>query len=122
MDPVLEIKSKLSIEDLVAPYVQLKRSGKYLKACCPFHSEKTPSFYVSPERQLAYCFSCHKGGDLFQFIQDIEGVDFRGALVLLADKAHVDLPKYSEKQLRSQRTLRIDLRRFMPTRVNLFKS
>ncbi|MEK9159157.1 MAG: DNA primase [Patescibacteria group bacterium] len=98
MDPVLEIKAKLSIEDLVAPYVQLKRSGKYLKACCPFHSEKTPSFYVSPERQLAYCFSCHKGGDLFQFIQDIEGVDFRGALELLADKAHVELPKYSEKQ------------------------
>ncbi len=98
MDPVLEIKSKLSIEDLVAPYVQLKRSGKYLKACCPFHSEKTPSFYVSPEKQIAYCFSCHKGGDLFQFIQDIEGVDFRGALELLADKAHVELPKYSEKQ------------------------
>ncbi len=98
MDPVLEIKSKLSIEDLVAPYVQLKRSGKYLKACCPFHSEKTPSFYVSPERQLAYCFSCHKGGDLFQFIQDIEGLDFRGALELLADKAHVELPKFSDKK------------------------
>ncbi|MFA6024514.1 MAG: DNA primase [Candidatus Gracilibacteria bacterium] len=98
MDPVQEIKSKLSIEDIVAPFVQLKRSGKYLKACCPFHSEKTPSFYVSPERQLAYCFSCHKGGDMFQFIQDIESLDFRGALELLADKAHVDLPKFSGKQ------------------------
>jgi len=92
-DPIAEIKAKLSVEDVVAPYVQLKRSGKYLKACCPFHAEKTPSFYVSPERQLAYCFSCHKGGDLFQFIQDIEGVDFRGALEILAEKAHVDLPK-----------------------------
>ncbi len=98
MDPVLEIKSKLSIEDIVAPYVPLKRSGKYLKACCPFHAEKTPSFYVSAERQLAYCFSCHKGGDLFQFIQDIEGLDFRGALELLADKAHVELPKFSDKK------------------------
>ncbi|MFA4814949.1 MAG: DNA primase [Candidatus Gracilibacteria bacterium] len=106
MDSVLEIKSKLSIEDLVAPYVQLKRSGKYLKACCPFHSEKTPSFYVSPERQLAYCFSCHKGGDLFQFIQDIEGLDFRGALELLAEKAHVDLPKYSEKQAKVSKDLK----------------
>lgn len=94
-DPIQEIKSKLSIEDIVAPYVPLKKSGKYLKACCPFHQEKTPSFYVSPERQLAYCFSCHKGGDLFQFIQDIEGLDFRGALELLADKAHVELPKFS---------------------------
>lgn len=92
-DPIAEIKSKLSIEDVVAPYVQTKRSGKYLKACCPFHAEKTPSFYVSPERQLAYCFSCHKGGDMFQFIQDIEGVEFRGALEILAEKAHVDLPK-----------------------------
>lgn len=92
-DPIQEIKAKLSIEDVVAPYVQLKKSGKYLKACCPFHAEKTPSFYVSVERQLAYCFSCHKGGDLFQFIQDIEGVEFRGALEILAEKAHVDLPK-----------------------------
>ncbi|QQR55229.1 DNA primase [Candidatus Peregrinibacteria bacterium] len=95
LDPVQEIKSKLSVEDVVAPYVQLKRSGKYLKACCPFHQEKTPSFYVSPEKQLAYCFSCQKGGDIFQFIQDIEGVDFRGALEILAEKAHVDLPKFS---------------------------
>jgi DNA primase len=92
-DPIQEIKAKLSVEDVVAPYVQLKKSGKYLKACCPFHAEKTPSFYVSVERQLAYCFSCHKGGDMFQFIQDIEGVEFRGALEILAEKAHVDLPK-----------------------------
>lgn len=106
MDPVLEIKSKLSIEDLVVPYVQLKRSGKYLKANCPFHSEKTPSFYVSPERQLAYCFSCHKGGDMFQFIQDIEGLDFRGALELLAEKARVDLPKYSEKDVKISKDLK----------------
>lgn len=97
-DPVQEIKAKLSIEDVVAPYVPLKRSGKHLKACCPFHQEKTPSFYVSPERQLAYCFSCHKGGDLFQFIQDIEGLDFRGALEFLAEKAHVDLPKWDASQ------------------------
>lgn len=98
VDPVQEIKAKLSIEDVVAPYVPLKRSGKHLKACCPFHQEKTPSFYVSPERQLAYCFSCHKGGDLFQFIQDIEGLDFRGALEFLAEKAHVDLPKWNSSQ------------------------
>jgi DNA primase len=99
-DPVAEIKNKLSIEDLVAPYVQLKQAGKYLKAPCPFHQEKTPSFFVSPERQLAYCFSCQKGGDMFQFIQDIEGLDFRGALELLADKASVELPKFSGQKAR----------------------
>ncbi|MFA5855484.1 MAG: DNA primase [Candidatus Gracilibacteria bacterium] len=93
-DAVSEIKAKLSIEDIVAPYVQLKRSGKYLKACCPFHNEKTPSFYVSPERQIAYCFACQKGGDMFQFIQEIEGVDFKGALEILADKAHVELEEF----------------------------
>ena len=94
-DPVQEIKGKLDIVDVVRPYIELKQAGKYLKACCPFHKEKTPSFFVSPERQLAYCFSCQKGGDMFQFIQDIEGVDFRGALETLAEKASVELPKYS---------------------------
>lgn len=95
-DPVQEIKAKLDIQDVVAPYVQLKKAGRYLKACCPFHQEKTPSFFVSPERQLAYCFSCQKGGDMFQFIQEIEGLDFRGALELLAEKANIELPKFSE--------------------------
>ena len=93
MDSIAEIKSKLSIEDVVAPYVQLKKRGKYLKACCPFHQEKTPSFVVSLDRQMAYCFGCQKGGDMFQFIQDIEGLDFKGALEFLAEKAGVSLPK-----------------------------
>ncbi len=93
-DAVAEIKSKLSIEDVVASYVPLKKAGKYFKACCPFHSEKTPSFHVNPERQIAYCFGCNKGGDLFQFVQEIEGLDFKGALDLLADRANVELPKF----------------------------
>lgn len=93
-DAVADIKSRLSIEDVVAPYVQLKRTGRSLKGLCPFHAEKTPSFNVSPERQLAYCFGCHKGGDMFAFIEEIEGVDFKGALELLADKASVDLSQY----------------------------
>lgn len=97
LDPISEIRSRLSIEDVVAPYVQLKKAGRSFKACCPFHQEKTPSFVVSPDKGLAYCFGCHKGGDIFKFIQEIEGVDFRGALELLAEKANVEL-----KQFRTQ--------------------
>jgi DNA primase len=68
-DPVAEIKNRLSIEDVVAPNVQIRKSAKYFKACCPFHNEKTPSFIISPDRQMAYCFGFHKGGYLFHFIQ-----------------------------------------------------
>lgn len=98
LDPVAEIKNRLSIEDVVAPYVQMKKSGKYFKACCPFHNEKTPSFIISPDRQMAYCFGCHKGGDIFQFIQEIEGLDFRGSLELLAEKSNVELPAFNPEQ------------------------
>ncbi|MBT7483819.1 DNA primase [Candidatus Peregrinibacteria bacterium] len=93
-DIVVDIKNRLSIEDVVAPYVQLKRAGRSLKACCPFHQEKTPSFVVSPERQLAYCFGCNKGGDMFTFIQEIEGLDFKGSIEFLADKAGLDMAQY----------------------------
>ncbi|MFA5843183.1 MAG: DNA primase [Candidatus Gracilibacteria bacterium] len=95
-DIVLDIKSRLNIEDVVSRYVPLKRTGRSLKACCPFHAEKTPSFVVSPERQLAYCFGCHKGGDMFAFIQEIEGLDFKGAIDLLADIAGIDKAMYQE--------------------------
>lgn len=93
MDAISQIKSRLSIEDLVAQYIPLKKAGRNFKALCPFHKERTPSFVVSPERQLAYCFGCHKGGDQFKFVCEIEGVDFRGALTLLAEKTGVELPK-----------------------------
>lgn len=90
-----DIKNRLSIEDVVARYVPLKRAGRSFKALCPFHSEKTPSFVVSPERQLAYCFGCHKGGDHFSFVQEIEHVEFKEALKLLAEQAGLDLSQYS---------------------------
>lgn len=97
MEIVNEIKSRLSIEDLVAAYVPLKKSGRNFKGLCPFHSERTPSFHVSVEKQLAYCFGCHKGGDHFKFIEEIEGLDFKGALAFLADKAGVELPKQTSR-------------------------
>lgn len=71
----------------------MKKVGRNFKALCPFHKERTPSFYISPERQLAYCFGCKKGGDHFKFIEEIEGLDFRGALKFLAEKTGVQLPQ-----------------------------
>lgn len=91
MDNITEIKSRLSIEDLVAQYVPLKKAGRSFKALCPFHKEKTPSFIVSPEKQIAYCFGCNRGGDIFKFVQEMEGVDFGGAIKLLAEKTGVKL-------------------------------
>ena len=94
------IKARLNIEDVVASYATLKKVGRSYKALCPFHSEKTPSFIVSPEKQIAYCFGCNKGGDIFKFIQEVEGVDFPEAVKILADKAgiKVDGKKFDKKQ------------------------
>lgn len=91
---VEEIKDRMAIEDLVGQYVQLKKVGRSLKGLCPFHNEKTPSFIVSPEKQIAYCFGCNKGGDVFSFIQDIEGVDFVDAMKILAERTGVSLDGY----------------------------
>jgi len=93
MDNIAEIKSKLSIEEVVSEYVSLKKAGRNFKGLCPFHKEKTPSFIVSPEKGLAYCFGCHKGGDMFQFIEELEGVDFPQALEILGKKAGVEVKK-----------------------------
>lgn len=112
MDAVAEIKNRIPIEELVGQYVQLKKVGRNFKALCPFHNERTPSFYVSTERQLAYCFGCHKGGDHFKFIQEVEGLDFVGALKFLAERARVELPKmmpqHSPEQL-SQKARLIEI-------------
>ncbi len=90
-DTVQKIKDALAIVDVVQPYVKLTRAGKYFKGISPFTKEKTPSFFVSPERGLYHCFSSGKGGDMFTFIEEIEGVDFRGALKILAEKAGIPL-------------------------------
>ncbi len=86
-----EIKAKLSIEDLVSKYVQLKKAGSSLKGLCPFHKEKSPSFVVNIERQIAYCFGCNRGGDIFKFLQEIENVDFKDALKMLSERTGVKL-------------------------------
>jgi len=94
MDAVDEVKSRLSIEDVVGEYVQLKRAGRNWRGLSPFTSEKTPSFMVSPEKQIWHDFSSGKGGNMFSFVMEVEGLDFKGALELLARKAGIDIEQY----------------------------
>lgn len=96
-----EIRAKLAIEDVIGEYVQLKRSGRYWKGLSPFTNEKTPSFFVTPDRDIWHDFSAGKGGDIFNFIMEMEGVDFRGAMEILARKAGVDLSQYQSAGARS---------------------
>ncbi len=93
MDHLEEIRGRIGIEELVGSYVQLKKAGKSLKGLCPFHSEKTPSFIVSPDKGIAWCFGCHQGGDIFKFTQLVENVNFAEAVKILAQKTGVKLPE-----------------------------
>jgi DNA primase len=92
-----EVRSKLDIEAVVGEYVQLKRAGRNWKGLSPFSDEKTPSFFVSPEKGIWHDFSSNQGGDVFSFVMLVEGLDFRGALELLARKAGVDLSQYEHQ-------------------------
>lgn len=90
-DTVQAIKEKLSIVEVIQPYVKLTKAGRYFKGLSPFNKEKTPSFYVNPERGTYYCFSSSQGGDAFTFIEKMEGLDFKGAMKVLAEKAGVEI-------------------------------
>ncbi|MEI8337688.1 MAG: DNA primase [bacterium] len=95
---VEKIKEKLTIEDVVSSYMTLEKAGTYLKGRCPFHQEKSPSFFVSPERNTYYCFGCGQKGDIFSFVEEIEALDFLGALKILADKAGVEIVKEDKRE------------------------
>ncbi len=101
--PLEDIKSRIDIAQYIGQYVKLAPSGKSLRGLCPLHKEKTPSFFVSPERQAWYCFGCQKGGDLFKFVMEYEKLEFPEALRLLAEKAGVAIAR-EDPRIHSLRT------------------
>lgn len=110
MDDVEQIKQKIDIASFIGEFVPLKKSGRNFKANCPFHSERTPSFYVSPERGSWHCFGCNKGGDVFSFLMEVEKIDFPEALRILAQKTGVRLTQSyqsSETQKQKERIYQI---------------
>lgn len=101
---VEKIKERLGIVEVVSAYLKLERAGNSFKAKCPFHNEKTASFFVSPDRGTYYCFGCGAKGDIFTFVEEFEGVEFREALKSLALKAGVELvPEKKEKRDETER-------------------
>jgi DNA primase len=96
-----QILNRIDITELISGYIPLKRAGRNFKACCPFHHEKTPSFLVSPDKQIYHCFGCGAGGNAFNFLMQYERLDFPEAVRALAKKAGVDLPEPSPRDARS---------------------
>jgi DNA primase len=112
-ETIEQVAAALNIVDVVASYFPLKRAGVEFRALCPFHQEKTPSFYVNPAKQSFYCFGCQRGGSVFQFVQEYEQVDFPEAVRRLAHRAGVPIiedepsPEEQEKQNQRKRLLRL---------------
>ena len=106
MDAAQEVKSKLDVADIVGEYLTLKPAGSgSFKALCPFHQEKTPSFYVNRPRQSWHCFGCDQGGDLISFVMRMEGLEFPEALEHLAAKAGIQLPAFDPQKTGERKRL-----------------
>ncbi|MFM7320559.1 MAG: DNA primase, partial [Armatimonadota bacterium] len=119
------IRARIPVEDLVGRYTTLRRSGSRFKALCPFHSEKTPSFHVDPERGLWHCYgACSTGGDIFSFLMKVEGIGFRDALERLAEQAGVVLASQgrSEHDVARERDHKDRLREAMAEADRFFRT
>ncbi|MDP6685621.1 MAG: DNA primase [Candidatus Omnitrophota bacterium] len=93
-----EIQDRCDIVEVISNYIPLKPAGRNFKMLCPFHHEKTPSFVVSPDKQIYHCFGCHSGGNVFNFVKEYEKIDFIDAVKLLAQKTGVKLPEYKKEK------------------------
>jgi len=117
---VEQIKEKLDIVDIISSYIKVEKAGINFKARCPFHNEKTPSFLISPTRQTFYCFGCGEKGDIFSFVEKFEGLDFKGALESLANRAGVELKNFKREDTeRSDKKSR--MYEIMETATNTFQ-
>jgi len=108
MNQVEEIKSKLDIVEVIREYVQVKAVGANFQALCPFHNEKSPSFIISPDKQIWHCFGCSRGGDVLSFVMEKEGLNFAETLRFLAPKAGVVL-QYENKEHQAKRNRILDI-------------
>ena len=119
--PVEKIKERLPITEVAASYVKLEKAGKSLKARCPFHKERTASFFISPERGTFYCFGCGEKGDIFTLTERLEGVDFTGALRLLAERAGIPLSELKMQGGQGRKEEKDRLYALMEEATNLFQ-
>src|SRR5579875_3217141 len=96
-EKINQIRQAVDIVEVISDYVQLKKQGRNYFGLCPFHGENTPSFSVSPDKQIYHCFGCHAGGNAISFLMDIDGLNFQEAVIKLADKGkvHLDIEKAS---------------------------
>ena len=119
--PVAKIKESLPIEEVLSSYIKLEPAGSNFKAKCPFHNEKTASFFVSPGRGNYYCFGCNASGDIFTFVEEFEGLDFKGALKFLADKAGVSLEGFNPEQDKKSKSEKERLYEIMEEATKFFE-
>ncbi len=117
-----EVQSKLDIVEIVGSYISLRKAGRNFKACCPFHHEKSPSFVVSPVKQIYHCFGCGAGGDTISFVMKHENLEFMDALRILADKAGVAIPQFKGRASGKSRSFASMLHRINEFAANYYNA